>query len=277
MKKIFDSIRFRLWRLWSLLFRGFVLDIHLADHCNLNCKSCNHYSPLAEPAFRNLERLEEDLRILGRFRKSFRTVRLLGGEPLLNPQIAEAVDMVCRHMSGCDIEIVTNGILLAAESAVKDDFWDTCVRCGVTLAITEYPIAADYDRIRSLCKSRGVAVRIFENRSHGSSFNYYRLNPKGTESGWNYYKCVDNSCLQLCDGRIYTCAPSAYVGFLNKKTGSDFKIREKDWLDLKRIRSAFDIRLFLLRKKPFCSYCIFPRESFCWERSGKKASEWIKE
>ena len=24
------------------------IDIHLTDHCNLNCKGCTHFSPLAE-------------------------------------------------------------------------------------------------------------------------------------------------------------------------------------------------------------------------------------
>ena len=30
---------------------GFWLEVHLAEHCNLNCKGCSHFSPLAEKEF----------------------------------------------------------------------------------------------------------------------------------------------------------------------------------------------------------------------------------
>ena len=274
--KLYNYIKYRLWRLYSLMFRKFVLDIHLADHCNLNCKSCNHYSPLAEPAFRDLKRLNDDLTVLGKFWNSFKTIRLLGGEPLLNPQITEAVEIVRKHFPTINIEIVTNGILLGNNNIMKEDFWNVCRKGHVTLAVTEYPIAVNYDKIRALCLEKSIKLRFFENRCHGNSFNYYKLNPKGTEPTRQYYGCVENSCLQLREGRLFSCAPAAYVEFLNNKFNVDFKIRNKDFLNLSSVQSSFDIRKFLLHKKPFCSYCVFPRKSFRWERSNKKAYEWIE-
>ena len=37
------------------------LEVHLADHCNLNCRSCDHYSPLSKECFPNFEKVEKDL------------------------------------------------------------------------------------------------------------------------------------------------------------------------------------------------------------------------
>lgn len=273
----YNELKFRVWRLWALLFRRFVADIHLADHCNLNCKSCNHYSPVAEPSLRDLAKLDEDLRLLSRFGSSFGTIRLLGGEPLLHPRISEAVTIVRGHFPSTDIEIVTNGILLAAKNGVNEEFWEACRRERITLAVTEYPAGIDYDRIRIRCRENGVGIRVFGDRTRGNSFNAYKLDPKGGNPSRQYYKCADNSCLQLCEGRIFTCAPSAYAGFLNKRFGSGFEIRRGDYLCLTDIHSSRDIRRFLLRSKPFCRYCILPRESFRWERSAGNADEWIKE
>jgi ABC-2 type transport system ATP-binding protein len=35
-------------------------DVHLADHCNLNCKGCYHFSPLAPEKFLDIEQYERD-------------------------------------------------------------------------------------------------------------------------------------------------------------------------------------------------------------------------
>ena len=36
-------------------------EYHLNDHCNLNCKGCDHFSPLAEEKFTNYEQFEKDM------------------------------------------------------------------------------------------------------------------------------------------------------------------------------------------------------------------------
>ena len=38
----------------------FVVDV--AEHCNLNCQSCDHFSPLAQPYFTDLGQFERDLK-----------------------------------------------------------------------------------------------------------------------------------------------------------------------------------------------------------------------
>ena len=35
------------------------LQIHLTEHCNLNCKSCAHFSPIAKEHFVDINILEE--------------------------------------------------------------------------------------------------------------------------------------------------------------------------------------------------------------------------
>ena len=37
------------------------IDIHLVDHCNLNCRGCTHFSPLAQEFYLDLDSYECDL------------------------------------------------------------------------------------------------------------------------------------------------------------------------------------------------------------------------
>jgi hypothetical protein len=33
---------------WESVYDGFELEIHIVDHCNLNCAGCNHFTALAK-------------------------------------------------------------------------------------------------------------------------------------------------------------------------------------------------------------------------------------
>jgi len=60
------------------------VELHLTDHCNLNCKGCGHYCPLAPPQYADLQQYHSDMRRLRQLFRNVRTIRLMGGEPLLH-------------------------------------------------------------------------------------------------------------------------------------------------------------------------------------------------
>lgn len=63
-----------------------LIEIHLAESCNLNCFSCSHFSQLAPNEMPDIQSYEKEIKrlseitngLVGRF-------HLMGGEPLLNP------------------------------------------------------------------------------------------------------------------------------------------------------------------------------------------------
>lgn len=66
----------------------FHFEFHLAEHCNLNCIGCTHFSPLAEPEFLEVEDFRNDIERLSYLTGgNARFINLLGGEPLLHPEI----------------------------------------------------------------------------------------------------------------------------------------------------------------------------------------------
>ena len=72
----------------------FIVDI--VDHCNLNCKGCGHFSPLAPKSFLDIETFENDLRRLnGLLNGNIYCFELMGGEALLHPQLEDFNGSIC--------------------------------------------------------------------------------------------------------------------------------------------------------------------------------------
>jgi hypothetical protein len=60
-------------------------DVHLAEHCNLRCIGCEHFSPLAKEEFLDIDSFKKDcIRLSELTNKDLEEMFLLGGEPLLN-------------------------------------------------------------------------------------------------------------------------------------------------------------------------------------------------
>ena len=60
------------------------IEVHLAEHCNLNCKYCLHFSNIADKEFYDLDKFRQDMKRMSEvFDKKVGHLQLLGGEPLL--------------------------------------------------------------------------------------------------------------------------------------------------------------------------------------------------
>lgn len=265
----------RLYTLFGCLLKSYTsrLEIHLADHCILNCYSCAHYSPIAPKAFCDLNTLKESLKRLSKMQESFYEIHLLGGEPLLNPDIVDAIRIVRKFFDKTDIILVTNGILLPQMS---DLFWKICRSCDIMIGITIYPIEIEYDKLISLCEEKFVKYKIFGDRND-KNWYCFKLNyhEKNSNSNLNYEKCWLKVCWQLKGDRIYSCPTSAYIDFINNKFGTHFKIRKNDYLQVNKLFTKYQLRLFKFKAKPFCSYCVFPLQSMDWKPSGRDIEEWV--
>jgi hypothetical protein len=89
-------------------------DVHLTDHCNLNCAGCNHFSPLCrEGRFADLGVFARDMgRMSALFADRSPIVHLLGGEPMLHPDVEKFLPIARAAFPKSVIQIVTNGLLL---------------------------------------------------------------------------------------------------------------------------------------------------------------------
>lgn len=269
-QKLFTAVR-RWHELRTMPLR---LEFVLTDYCNLNCKGCTHYSPLAEKEFAALETVEASMRKLAEVcGDKAEKLYLIGGETLLYPRLVEAMQALRRNFPKQTLYIFTNGIALPKMDGI---FWQTASQLGFVIAITRYPIRFDYDAAIALCHDKGVKTEIFGDRSMADSFFRFALDPaKKQNAAIAHFKCYNRGCLSIIGNRLYPCSISACVSHLNKACGTKFGHLDGDWLDIDGISDISQIRRLRDRPVPFCGYCINPPATVKYGPSRRLASEWV--
>lgn len=92
----------------------YCLKTQIVDECNLNCKGCDHFAPLAKPWHQSLPDFVDMIKtIRNTVGDNIKEIELYGGEPLLHEQLYEMI-LVLKVLFGNKIviSIETNGILL---------------------------------------------------------------------------------------------------------------------------------------------------------------------
>ena len=90
---------------------NFHIDYHISHLCNLSCESCNHLTNSKHNKILTLKEIENDF-LLWYKKIQPCSIHLLGGEPLLNPQIYEILELIRNYFKNSNIKLLTNGLLL---------------------------------------------------------------------------------------------------------------------------------------------------------------------
>jgi len=86
-------------------------EVNIAEHCNLRCRSCTHLSPALPKHFVDPGDLRSDLTTLARSYHA-NVLKILGGEPLLHPNLLDVIMAARESQVAEKMEIWTNGLLL---------------------------------------------------------------------------------------------------------------------------------------------------------------------
>lgn len=225
------------------------LEFHLADHCNLNCKGCSHFAPIADKRFADLDDYTRDLKQLQGLFSTIEKIRLMGGEPLLNPQIDEFVLTTRAIFPRTKIRICTNGILLPK---MPEKFWDACRFCTASIDISVYPpLKGEAPALAQLVKDNGLNVNIW----CVNSFHAFYNRKGDTDAKAAYKRCRERECmLMLRDGKIYVCPKPATLMYFNKKFGMN--IPRTGFIDIYEPGlNGWDVLSRLNEAPTNCRYC----------------------
>jgi hypothetical protein len=249
-------------------------EVSVCDHCNLNCVSCEHFSPIADETFLDIERYEKDCnRLSGLFGGEISWLHLMGGEPLLHPRLIEILEISRRHFKTGSIELVSNGILLLNQN---DLFWEACRKNDITVAVTQYPIKLDNKAVERKAEKMGVKFRYYFVGHKTMHKKPLDINGK-QNSGENLSLChMFNTCVQLIDGKLYTCIEMAYIKHFNKYFNQNLAVDENDTIDIYKVKTGNEILEKLARPVSFCKYCNIKNTDFGieWRVSKKEITEW---
>jgi hypothetical protein len=252
---------------------GLYIEIHIADHCNLNCAYCSHYSPLAKTKFIDIVQYENDFKRLAELGSDkIESIRLMGGEPLLNDRIPILTRIARECFPKSKIQIVTNGVLLLKQSL---EFWESCQKYGIEIYISYYPVNLDYKVVKAVAAKHRVKLS-YGYSSAGREMSKYELDLGGGQDYREAFKkCgAANTCSNLRDGKIYQCPTSANIGIFNEYFSLNLALSDKDYIDIYKVKSMDEIFEFLCNPISFCRFCTNKGAVSEWRTSKREISEW---
>ena len=243
------------------------VEFEIVEHCNLNCKACSHFSNICEKKF-------VDARVIGsHFNKISKLFGftyeacILGGEPLLHPDIIDIIEYTRMRFPFSRIKLVTNGLLL---DKMSDAFFKSCHKNKIQIFVTKYPpIENKIEKIKELLYKFKIkyfispVVRTFT----------AKLNPEGVLDKYETFKnCRHRECTMLRDDKIYLCPICAYIDKYNKYFNKN--IPEPKGINIYS-SSAKQILNYLKNPEETCKYCTRISNYVDWCCSEKpKETDW---
>jgi MoaA/NifB/PqqE/SkfB family radical SAM enzyme len=250
-------------------------EIHITDHCNLNCKGCAHFSNLCKPTFADLDEFTDEMRLMASKFSAVHQIYLLGGEPLLHPQVADFVRVARDAFPQTRIYLMTNGTLV---TKMDESFWDALADTGVILLCDSYPIGLPVEEIDALGVKHGAKVEWTEQREE---FFKIPIDPDGGhDAEYSFRNCQGfNNCPILRNGRLYPCAYIAFADVFRDKFAIEhgLNVSDADSIEIAEDTDPEAILEFLRNPVPWCANCAMEsREFYTWGRSKRDISEWTK-
>lgn len=247
------------------------LEYHVADHCNLNCKYCTHYAPLVkEPVFTDFEKFKQDLLMLKKHITDIGIIRILGGEPLLNPELPKFIEFTRQTYPGSVIWVVTNGMLL---DRISDELITCMNENTVFFHISFYPPfkerKKDVEQFLVEKKIPYVITTMIE------EFNKTQILDENPDPDF-FYHCFQSTCTCLHQGKIAPCYAPFTTKYFNKEFGTDLITDEGIDLYDENLNAQM-INTSLLIPLERCKNCI-EGKGYPWEIAGRNTtlSDWIE-
>lgn len=254
------------------------LELDIVEHCNLNCKGCDHFSPIAKENYldintfiRDIKRIS-DLTNLG---ENIEELTMLGGEPLLHPNLLNFNNNARRLLPFAPISIITNAICLPN---MNETFWLNCHDNNIHIKITKYPIKINYAKIEQMAKKYNVKLSFFNNKNILKTSYKIPLDLKGQQDPrLNFLNCHHaNNCIFLRNGKIYTCTIAPNIHHFNEYFDTNIPLTNRDSIDIYKVKSLEEILQFVSKPIPFCKFCNVKNRSYGhkWNISSKDINEW---
>ena len=128
------------------IYKGMTVEMHIVNHCNLNCAGCNHFSPLASPWFIDIKDFENQISALVNNISVIKELILLGGEPTLHPNLLELCSIARKYIPEERIVVLSNGVKL---QEIKENI-DAYKKLNIYFSFCSYPSYTDTKTINSL-------------------------------------------------------------------------------------------------------------------------------
>lgn len=231
------------------------VDFDVTTYCNLQCKRCAKCLPYFEKKQNyTADKLREDLELLVKYLDRIYVVSIIGGEPFLNPEIAEIIDICTNCTKIYQLELTTNGTIMPEETvftALRDS--------RVNVHISKYEFISDkqkQNRANFISKLNEYNIP-YQFAMHEEWLDFgdvvYRTY-SAHEKRVMFYQCPMNSCSIFNDKVLYRCGKSSYLHQHGKINNNNAVIEVDRIHSRKEMRKAIH-NFFNVKSLLACNYC----------------------
>jgi len=221
------------------------IEYEIVDHCNLRCQNCTKFSYLKEKRNLSLSQIKQDfIKINDRFKLDEFTI--LGGEPLLHPEIIGIILAAKKIFTDTKLKIISNGTTFLKKSPL---FYNILASSKILIEISKYDLKLDYNKMKDLSRSLGINFRFIDK----PVFTEF-VNNEGTSNPQNSFKACRDSffCPNFRDEMLYTCGFAYSSKFLSNNNYISKKALD---LGISIYASNNEILSYLNRPVSTCSFC----------------------
>ena len=247
--------------------RAKILEFFITNRCTLNCKMClcsipyieNPMHTPKETIFKEFEKAFELYDELGR-------VEIIGGEPLMHPDIAEIIEDLLKYKDKYPkIRITTNATIIPNKDLISTIKKAEKMGIEGEFLLDNYgDISCNINNIIQLLKKEKIPYRVDRYVGDNQRFNgwlcygnYTLINETEEELKKKFDNCL---CPKLDfhdthNGKIYSCVYAMTGTVLNK-----FKLNDDEYVDLFNEKLSIEEKrkittTFLTKPTVACRYC----------------------
>lgn len=243
-------------------------DVNLVDHCNMKCKGCLRFSNLVDtPFFADFEGMIADWERMKELFWGVERLKLMGGEPMLSPDLCAYIKEARRIFPDADIMVTTNAILINENcqelfQTMKENY------CFFDISLYE-PMEKRLPVIEKILQDNGVWYEV--NHTKGDFYKVMSTTPD-YDMDEAYEKCTAKNCHHLREGKLSVCSRPQYAYIVNQRYDVQLPDRDGVWDIYHLNMDAWELDEKLSRGFEACRYCA-PPESYLWGRADSKTAK----
>ncbi len=210
-------------------------NVQVTNICTIKCAQCAHMIPYYKKENLHTMNFLEFKDYIDTLTKNVNRVYdmvLLGGEPLLNKDIAKMVKYSKKQRKIERTIIVTNASVIPSDELIKELKGAKNASIYISNYSKNVPkLQENFEKIVQLCKDNNIICNFVESYYWWQQPEIVIKEPKDIDKNLaqsNYERCSFKYCMMLSNGKMYPCARAVYI---NDEAGKKF---DYEMLDFKK-------------------------------------------